>query len=195
MKSVIHPEDAIRSLIGNIDPNPDREGLKDTPKRVWKALRFWTQGAGEDPKDVLKTFEDGAASYDEMVFQGGIPIYSLCEHHITPFFGVCHIGYIPSGRIIGLSKLARVAEIFARRLQVQERLTSDIAEALWSALNPKAVGVVLRCRHLCMESRGVQKQGTITYTSALKGAFRDHAAARSEFMHFVQLSDARVPHI
>lgn len=168
-----------------------RPGLKETPKRWAAAMGFLTSGYGQDPGKVLKSFDDGAEHYDEMVFQGGIPLFSLCEHHVAPFFGVAHIGYIPSGKIVGLSKLARVADIFARRLQVQERLTQQIAHALQEHLQPKAVGVVLRCRHLCMESRGVQKIGTLTHTSSLHGAFQESARARQEFMQFVALADAR----
>jgi GTP cyclohydrolase I len=116
----------------------------------------------------------------------------MCEHHLAPFFGVAHIGYIPDGRVVGLSKLSRVVDIFARRLQTQERLTAQIAAALEEGLKPKAVGVVLRCRHLCMESRGVQKPGTITYSSALRGGFKSHGAARSEFMTMVRLADGNL---
>ena len=184
-----------RRILQQIDPDPNREGLRETPDRVAQAFKFWTSGYNKDPKDVLKTFEDGASVYDELVFQGGIQIHSLCEHHIAPFFGVAHIGYIPNGKIVGLSKLARLAEIFARRLQVQERLTCQIAQALEEHLDPLGVGVVLRCRHLCMESRGIQKSGTITYTSALLGAFKKETSARDEFLKFVALADARTPNL
>lgn len=182
---------ATEMLLSTIDPSPDRPGLKDTPVRVTKAWGFFTAGYGMLPETVLKEFEDGAQSYDEMVFQGGIPVYSQCEHHLIPFFGVVHIGYIPNGRIVGLSKLSRVVEIFARRLQVQERLTTEIASCLHEFLKPIGVGVTIRCRHLCMEARGIQKTGTITYTSALKGAMKDSASARDEFMKFVAMADER----
>jgi GTP cyclohydrolase I len=165
-----------------------REGLKETPERFAEAWEFYTQGYVENPDDILKVFEDGASNYDEMVFQGNIPMYSLCEHHLAPFFGVVHIGYIPNKSIVGLSKLARLAEIYTRRLQVQERITTQICEALEEHLNPIGVGVVLQCRHLCMEARGVQKHGTVTTTSSLKGVFRDKPEARAEFMAFVRAS-------
>lgn len=180
-------------ILGNIDPAGSRSGTEETPIRMAKALMDMTSGYDERPEDVLKTFEDGAEHYDQMVFQGSIPFYSLCEHHVVPFFGVAHIGYIPSGRIAGLSKLARLVELFAKRLQVQERLTSQIANALNENLKPVGVGVVIKARHMCMESRGVKKPGTITYTSALLGAIREEA--RGEFMHFVDLADRRTPSV
>lgn len=185
---------AVKRILDHIEPNPNRSGIAETPKRVVDALTFMTEGYHKDPAEVLKTFEDGAEAYDEMVFQGSIPLYSTCEHHILPFFGIAHIGYIPQTRIVGLSKLARLLEIFARRLQVQERLTSQVADALASHLSPD-VGVVLRCRHMCMEQRGVQKPGTITYTSALRGSLKEHRDARDEFMKFVSLADTRMPHV
>ena len=194
MKMKVDLEGACAQLL-SLDPDPERQGLQETPNRMAAALRFWTKGYAEDPNDILKSFEDGGQSYDEMVFQGGVPIFSLCEHHLTPFFGVAHIGYIPAGeglkKIVGLSKLSRVADVFARRFQVQERMTRQIADALWNNLNPLGVGVVLRCRHLCMESRGVQNIGAITYTSALLGCFKDVPGAREEFLRFVALADAR----
>ncbi len=183
-------QEIIYKLLSNIVDDPDREGLKETPRRVSEAYKFWTGGYAEDPAAVLKVFEDGASDYDQLVFQGGIPIYSLCEHHLVPFFGVVHIGYISQGKIVGLSKLSRLVDVFARRLQVQERLTSQIVEVLEAELKPLGVGVVVRCRHLCMESRGVQKSGTITYTSALKGEFKDSDSARAEFMRLVSLADS-----
>ena len=135
---------------------------------------------------MLKTFEDGAERYDEMVIDHDIPIYSHCEHHLAPFFGKAHIAYIPNGRIVGLSKLARVAKAFAQRLQVQERLTSQIAHALHEALEPVGVGVVLECRHLCMESRGACVPGTMTTTSCLLGAMKDVPSARAEFLRLTR---------
>lgn len=182
-------EDLFAQLLDWVGENPDRPGLKETPARTVAAWNHWTSGYGVEPRDVLKTFTDGAENYDELVFQGGIPVYSLCEHHMAPFFGVAHIGYIPNGRIVGLSKLSRLVDIYARRLQVQERLTRQIADALFTALDPKAVGVVVRCRHLCMESRGIQRAGTVTFTSTLLGDFRLESSARSEFMKFVELAD------
>lgn len=186
---------SIRTLLNHFDKEGEREGTRETPARVIKAFEFWTSGYKQDPKEILKEFEDGAQNYDQMVFEGGISIYSLCEHHLTPFFGVAHIGYIPNKRIVGISKLARLAEMFARRFQVQERLTTQIADAIQEHLNPIGVGVVLRCRHLCMESRGVQKTGTVTYTSALRGAIKDEPETREEFLRFVSLADARTGNI
>lgn len=182
---------AVRTILHAYDPKPDREGLAETPVRVQKALEFFTSGYMQNPADVLKMFADGGQQYDEMVFQGGIPCFSLCEHHMIPFFGVAHIGYISGGRIVGLSKLARVVEIYARRFQVQERMTRQIADALEKNLKAKGVGVVLRCRHLCMESRGVQKIGTVTYTSALTGGIKTDGTAREEFLKFVAQADSR----
>lgn len=173
------------SLIAQVGEDPDREGLRETPERSAKAWAEWTSGYGVDPASVLKTFVDGSENYDELVFQGGISVYSHCEHHMAPIFGVAHIGYIPSGRVIGLSKLSRLVDVFARRLQVQERLTVQVANALQAALAPRAVGVVLECRHLCMESRGINRSGTLTKTSALLGEFRTEPEARAEFMAMV----------
>lgn len=184
------PEEYVREFLAHHVPDVDRGGLCETPARYNKAFQFWLSGYKQDPAAILKVFEDGAENYDEMVTVGGIPIYSLCEHHLAPFFGVAHIGYIPNGRIVGLSKLARLAEVFARRLQVQERLTQQIANALQENLQPKAVGVVLRCRHMCMESRGIQKTGAITFTSTLLGAFKAEAETRAEFLKFVERCDS-----
>lgn len=177
--------DAIRRLLFESGDDLGREGLVETPARFLKAWRFWNSGYQVNASDYVKTFEDGSERYDGVVFQGRIPVYSLCEHHLAPFFGVAHVGYIPGSRIIGLSKIARVVDVFARRMQVQERLTRQIAETLSEALAPRAVGVVLRCRHLCMESRGVQKPGTTTCTSTLLGDFRHEHDSRAEFMQFV----------
>lgn len=168
-----------------------RQGLLDTSNRVSEALSFMTSGYKQSPKDVLKTFEDGASGYDELIFQGSIPFYSLCEHHLLPFFGVAHIGYIPNGKIVGLSKLVKLVDIFARRLQVQERATTQILDALDDTLNPMGAGVVLCCRHLCMESRGVRTQGTVTITSAIRGVLKDSASAKAEFMGLVSLCNSR----
>lgn len=165
------------------EPNTHkRKGLEGTPLRFALAWSFWLSGYKDSPKDVLTTFEDGAEKYDQMIVQRDIPVYSLCEHHLAPFFGVAHIAYIPDGKIVGLSKLSRLTDIYARRLQVQERLTSQIADALHVHLTPKGVGVVLRCRHLCMESRGIQRMGTTTTTSAMRGVMLDDTAARAEFL-------------
>lgn len=181
-----------KSMLRIMVPDADRAGLEETPKRFAQALAFWLSGYDAKPEDVLKLFEDGAEHCNEMIFQASIPLYSLCEHHLAPFFGVAHIGYIPNAsepKIVGLSKLARLVDIFARRLQVQERLTQEIAQALQEHLQPIGVGVVIRCRHLCMESRGIQKIGTTTYTSALRGGIKEDARARSEFLQFVNSAD------
>ena len=178
-------EDFIYALIERFGDNPEREGLKETPDRVVKAWKFWCSGYDQKPEDVLKTFEDGGEKYDQLLFQANIPIFSHCEHHLAAMFGVAHIAYIPNGRVVGLSKLSRLAEIFSRRLQVQERLTQQIADALMDNLQPRGVGVVLQLRHLCMESRGVQKVGTVTMSSALRGCVKDEPECRAEFMGFV----------
>lgn len=179
------PEEIPIALLRYIGEDPAREGLQDTPRRFLAAWREWCSGYGRDVQDVLRTFEDGAEQCDEMVIVRQLPVFSLCEHHCAPIFGHAHIAYIPQGRILGLSKFARVVDIFARRLQVQERLTAQIAMALWGALSPQAVGVVLECRHMCMESRGARVPGTITTTSKLLGAFKTEPAARAEFMRLM----------
>lgn len=171
-----------RMLLQKIDPNPDREGLEDTPTRVAKAWAHWTSGYNLDPADILKTFEDGAEGCDEMVVVRNIPIYSHCEHHLAAIFGTATIGYLPNGKVVGLSKLSRLADVFARRLQVQERMTNQIAEALMKHLGPHGCGVVINARHMCMESRGVCQQGTSTITSSLRGVFKDDHRVRAEFL-------------
>ena len=176
------PEDAVRFLLREIGEDPDRGGLIETPKRFVKALREMTEGYAKQPQEVLKVFEDGGENYDQMVLVKDIPVYSMCEHHMAPFMGKAHVAYIPDGKIVGLSKLSRLTNVFARRLQVQERLTDQIAQALQDHLNPKGVGVVVRCRHMCMESRGVKIHGAETVTASLRGALLEHGAARSEFM-------------
>jgi len=186
-----HPIQVIKYLLQQLVPDTERNGLRETPERVARTLQFLTSGYSKDPKSVLKTFEDGALNYDEMVFEANIPVFSLCEHHLLPFFGVAHVAYIPKGKIVGLSKLGRLVEIYMRRLQVQERMTQEIANAIQSILEPIGVGVVLRCRHLCMEMRGVETVGCITYTSSLKGAMKESASARDEFISFVAMSDKR----
>ena|SRR5690625_4071369 len=158
-----------------------REGLQETPKRVAKAWEHWLSGYAKDPADILKVFEDGATDYDQMVVVKDIPIYSKCEHHLADIFGTATIAYIPDQHIVGLSKLSRLADMYARRLQVQERLTTQIADALQEHLNPKGVGVIVKARHMCMESRGVCQQGHYTITSALRGVFRE-GVVRNEFM-------------
>lgn len=184
-KAYLVLKEAAGRLIGKLDNDPDREGLVETPDRVARAWTFWCSGYDMDPAAVLKTFADGSDGYDEMVFQGNIPYYSHCEHHMAPFFGAAHVAYIPNGRIVGLSKLARLVDIFARRLQVQERLCTQVADALVEHLQPRGAAVILQARHMCMESRGVSKAGTVTTTTALRGAFKDDPAVRAEFMTLV----------
>lgn len=170
----------VRELLAELGEDPGRGGLLSTPKRVSEALRYFTQGYGVDLNEVLAdaVFEE---KQEEMVVLKDIDFYSLCEHHLVPFFGKCHIAYIPDNRIIGLSKLARIVDVFARRLQVQERMTRQIAEAIEHHLNPQGVGVVIEAQHLCMMMRGVEKQNCIATTSAMLGAFRENAATRTEF--------------
>lgn len=175
-------ETAVNIILNNCDPAGWRTGTEETPKRVAKAWEFWTSGYGVDPAEVLKVFEDGAEGVDEMVLVKDIPVYSHCEHHLAAIFGTATVAYIPNGRIVGLSKLSRLVDIHSRRLQVQERLTKDIASDLWDHLQPLGVGVILRCRHLCMESRGICQQGHHTVTSALRGVLKDNRDSRSEFM-------------
>jgi GTP cyclohydrolase I len=177
------PGDLVRAtkvLLAAIGEDITREGLLETPERFAKAWATWCGGYAQDPAEVLKSFEE--REYDEMVMVKDIPIYSKCEHHLADIFGTATIAYIPQGRVVGLSKLSRIADILARRLQVQERLTVQIADALWkSELRPKGVGVILRCRHMCMESRGISQQGHHTVTSALRGALKE-GQPRNEFL-------------
>lgn len=185
----------IRERVGDIlhyiGEDVDRPGLKETPERVAAYLLEVTSGYDAiSIPDLVKTFEDGAESYDEMIFEGNLPLFSLCEHHVVPFFGVAHVGYIPNGKIVGLSKLPRLLDVFARRLQVQERLTTQVADALMEHLKPKGVGVVIRARHLCIEMRGIRKIGATTVTSALRGVMKEQGA-REEFLQFVSMSEQR----
>lgn len=181
-------EDIVVQMLDAVGEDSLREGLADTPARVVKAWDHWFSGYEQDPASVLKTFEDGAEGVDEMVLETDIPVYSFCEHHIAPIFGVAHVAYIPDGRVVGLSKLVRLVDVFARRLQVQERLTIQVADALEEHLQCKGVGVILQCRHMCMESRGVSSRGVVTTTSALRGALKDEHDARAEFMSLVRMS-------
>lgn len=174
-------EDNIRRTLQFVGEDAERGGLAETPSRVAKAWGYWCGGYGLDPADILKTFEDGAQNVNEMVMVKNIPFYSHCEHHMAAFFGSATIAYIPDGRIVGLSKLNRLVDIFARRLQVQERLTTQIADALVEHLKPKGVGVIVNARHLCMESRGVRQQGQSTTTSALRGVMLE-GSPRAEFL-------------
>jgi len=170
----------VRSMLEALGEDPGREGLRATPDRVARSLAFLTSGYAMDPRAVVgeALFE---AEYDEMVTVH-LEVYSLCEHHLLPFFGRVHVAYVPAGRILGLSKVARIVEVFARRLQVQERLTDQIADAIMGVLQPRGVGVVMEARHLCMMMRGVEKQNSTTVTSALRGVFREEAATREEFL-------------
>lgn len=186
MELPYHPneelESVITSLLALVDDDPQREGLRDTPARVAKAWRHWCGGYRVDIAELMKVFEDGAEHYDQMVVRKDIPVYSHCEHHLAPIIGRCTIAYIPDGKVIGLSKLDRLADAFARRLQVQERLTSQIADALVEHLQPLGVGVWVSARHLCVESRGVQHTNSETITTALRGCIRERDAARAEFL-------------
>jgi len=174
--------DNIVRLLENIGENPNRGGLRETPARVVKAWQHWTSGYTKNAADILKVFDDGAENYDQMVTVKDIPIYSHCEHHLAPIFGTCTISYIPNGKIVGLSKLSRLADMFARRLQVQERLTNQIADAIMENLQPLGVGVTIKARHMCMESRGICQQGHHTITTALSGKIKEDDRARSEFL-------------
>lgn len=178
-----------RRLLRHIGENPERQGLLETPDRVDKAWRHWTSGYGQNPADILKVFEDGAEQYNELIVVRGIPVYSHCEHHLAPFFGTATVGYTPNGKIVGLSKLTRLVDCFAKRLQVQERLTIQIAEALMEHVKPLSAGVVIRCRHLCMESRGIRTPGEETVTSALLGEMRTNLALRTEFLALAKEKD------
>ena len=177
-------EDLTRELLVRLGEDPDREGLLRTPERFAKAYQYLTKGYNEDPADILR----GAlysVDYDEMVIVKDIEMFSLCEHHMLPFFGKVHIAYIPKGKVVGLSKLPRLVEVFARRLQVQERLTVEIAESIQNAIHPLGVGVVIEARHLCMMMRGVEKQHSATVTSSMLGAFRA-PQTRQEFLALIR---------
>lgn len=175
----------IKSLLLELGEDPKREGLLKTPARVSKSLRFLTRGYGQSVESIL----NGALfteKYDEMVTMRDISLYSLCEHHLLPFFGKCHVAYIPRKKIVGISKLARLVDMFSHRLQVQERMTKEIAETLQSALDPLGVAVIIEAEHLCMQMRGVQKSGSIVVTSAMLGAFRTRQETREEFMNLIK---------
>ncbi|MBW8771764.1 MAG: GTP cyclohydrolase I FolE [Gemmatimonadetes bacterium] len=175
---------AVRELLLAMGEDPERDGLKKTPQRVDASLRTLTRGYRMSVKDVIgdAMFEE---THQSMILVRDIELYSLCEHHMLPFFGRAHVAYIPNGKIVGLSKLPRIVEVFARRLQVQERLTDQVADAIMDVLHPQGVGVVIDCVHLCMAMRGVEKQNSRTVTSALRGAFRDDPRTRDEFLRLV----------
>jgi len=174
-----------KEVIVNLGEDPTREGLLKTPERVAKAMQFLTQGYDQNPQEILKSAMF-AEKYDEMVIVKDIEVYSLCEHHMLPFFGKCHIAYIPNGHIVGLSKFPRMVDAFSRRLQVQERLTDQIRDCLDETLNPQGIAVCIEAKHLCMQMRGVQKQNSITTTSAFSGIFMEEDITRQEFMSLVK---------
>ena len=174
----------IRQLLIEIGEDPDREGLQNTPERVAKAYQFLTRGYRQNLQEVIHgaVFESDS---NNMVIVKDIEVYSMCEHHMLPFYGKCHIGYISNGKVIGVSKLARIADMFARRLQIQERLTNQIARAVMDELHPEGVGVIMECKHMCMMMRGVEKQNSIMTTSSVLGSFHDDAPTRDEFLKLV----------
>jgi GTP cyclohydrolase IA len=178
-------QDIIRQLLAELGEDPSREGLLNTPKRVEKSLRFLTSGYAADVDEVLNNALF-TVDYNEMVIVKDIDFYSLCEHHLLPFFGKCHVAYIPQGRVLGLSKIPRLVEIFARRLQVQERLTNQIAETLRERIRPLGVAVVMEASHLCMSMRGVEKQNSVAVTSAMLDVFREDARTRMEFLELIR---------
>jgi len=176
--------DLVRKMLVLIGEDPNREGLRRTPERFEKAFRYLTIGYRQDPEKLL----NGAmfsVCYDNMVVVKDIEVYSLCEHHLLPFFGKCHVAYIPNKKVVGLSKIARLVNMYARRLQIQERLTSQIAKAIREKLAPEGVGVVVEARHLCMVMRGVEKQNSAAMTSAMLGAFRENKQTRDEFLSLI----------
>jgi len=175
----------VRQMIAQLGEDPNREGLRRTPERFEKALRYLTSGYRQDPAKIL----NGAmfsVTYDEMVVVKDIEVYSLCEHHLLPFFGKCHVAYIPNKKVVGLSKIARLVNMYARRLQIQERLTSQIAQTLEDQLSPQGVGVIVEARHLCMVMRGVEKQNSAAMTSAMLGVFRESKQTRDEFLSLIR---------
>ena len=178
-------QENVRNILKIIGEDPDREGLTKTPERVEKAYEFLTNGYKQDPCEIINSalFNE---QYDEMVLVKDIELYSLCEHHLLPFYGKCHVAYMPNGVVVGLSKIPRIVDVYAKRLQVQERLTNQIADILMDCLKPQGVAVVIEARHLCMMMRGVEKQNTVVSTSSLRGAFRDNLSTREEFMQLIK---------
>ena len=177
--------DHVRGILTGIGEDPNREGLKRTPERVEKSLKFLTQGYKQNVKTLLNDALF-TVPYDEMVIIKDIDVYSLCEHHLLPFFGKAHVAYIPNGKVLGLSKVPRLVDMFARRLQVQERLTVEIAEAITEAIKPRGVGVIIEAMHFCMIMRGVEKQNSVAVTSCMRGAFRDQQQTRDEFLSLIK---------
>ena len=177
-------ENLVREILVRLGEDPEREGLLRTPERVHHAFEFLTKGYQQDPDTMLKNALF-TVSYDEMVIVKDVEVFSLCEHHMLPFFGKVHVAYIPNGKVIGLSKIPRLIEIFSRRLQIQERLTTQIAETIQKAIQPQGVGVVIEARHLCMMMRGVEKQHSSAVTSSMLGCFRDEQETRTEFLSLI----------
>jgi len=178
-------QDAVRQILADIGEDPEREGLVKTPERVARAYRFLTKGYDEDPKTVI----NGALfveDYSEMIIMRDLDFFSLCEHHMLPFFGKAHVAYIPNRHIVGISKLARLVEVYARRLQVQERMTNQVANTILEELDPQGVGVVVEAEHLCMRMRGVEKQNSVVTTSTMLGVFRSHQETRQEFINLIR---------
>ena len=178
-------KDAVRKILMGIGEDPEREGLKDTPERVEKAYQYLTRGYGQDPADVIGRAIFTVA-YDEMVVVRDIDFYSLCEHHLLPFYGKAHVAYVPNGKVVGLSKIPRLVDVFSRRLQVQERMTQQIAQTLLDQLSPKGVAVVMEGFHMCMAMRGVEKQNAWMTTSAMRGEFETSARTREEFLMLIR---------
>jgi GTP cyclohydrolase I len=184
-------EEAVRTLLRWAGEDPAREGLLDTPKRVVKAYGDWFSGYGDDPRDYLKrTFEE-VAGYDELIVLRDIEFESHCEHHMAPIIGKAHVGYLPDGKVVGISKLARVVETYARRFQVQEKMTAQIATAIQDVLHPRGVGVVVEAAHECMTTRGIHKRGVSMVTSKMLGCFREDARTRAEFLRFIDVGPGR----
>jgi GTP cyclohydrolase IA len=175
----------MRKILLQVGEDPDREGLKKTPERFENAFRFMTSGYAQDPEKVLNGAKFSVC-YDEIIVVKDIELYSLCEHHLLPFFGKCHVAYLPDKQVVGLSKIARLVNVYSRRLQIQERLTSQIAQAIEEKLKPLGVGVIVEARHMCMTMRGVEKQGSVAVTSAMLGKFRTDKQTRDEFLSLVK---------
>lgn len=178
-------EELLKEILVRLGEDPEREGLQRTPERVHKAFEFLTRGYNEDPEALLKNALF-TVSYDEMVIVKDVEMFSLCEHHMLPFFGKVHVAYIPNGKVIGLSKVPRLIEVFSRRLQIQERLTTQIAEIIQNVIQPQGVGVVIEARHLCMMMRGVEKQHSAAVTSSMLGCFREEQETRQEFLSLIR---------
>ena len=182
---------AVRTLLEYTGDDTTRQGLRETPERVMRAFREWFSGYEADPAEVLKVFDDGGEGYTGVLFQGSIPFYSTCEHHLATFHGFAHFAYIPDGRVVGLSKIPRLINVFARRLQVQERLTRQVVDAFMDNVDCRGCGIVVQARHMCMESRGIRIPGTVTTTSDLRGIFLEDPAVKAEFLDLVKNEQAK----